>query len=166
MKGRNIVVFDYKSLKEAAKIGDRLGNWNGYPVFSCSKYDLKNKSENIAFIIYDDYSNLVVKKGGTWWHYGSVQENGIVNEKNYRVAYDCGDGSSYYPKKEEEQPQPTHAVCGKSADKCDGRMEEPQDPVIGDVKLGLDVDATLQAAREMTIDSLLEGFNYGLDAKG
>lgn len=157
------MVFDYKSLKEAAKIGDRLGNWNGYPVFSCSKYDLKNKSENIAFIVYDDDSNLVIKKGGTWWLYGSVNENGVVNERHNRAVYDYGDGSSYYPKKEEPL---VHAVCGKSADECDGRMEEPQDPVIGDVKLGLDVDATLQAAREMTIDSLLEGFNYGLDAKG
>lgn len=163
MKGRNIVVFDYKTLKETAKRGDRLGNWNGYPVFSCSKYDLKNKSENIAFIIYDDESNLVIKKGGTWWVYGSVNESGIVSERNNRAVYDCGDGSSYYPKKEEPQ---FHVVCGKSADECDGRMEEPQEPIIGDVKLGLDVDATLQAAREMTIDSLLEGFNYGLDVKG
>ena len=35
--------------------------------------------------------------------------------------------------------------------------------VEGDVLLGLLVDDTLKAARTMTIDSLLEGFNYGLD---
>jgi hypothetical protein len=38
---------------------------------------------------------------------------------------------------------------------------------IGDVKLEIDVEAVLKSARELTIDSLLEGFNYGLDvAKG
>ena len=40
----------------------------------------------------------------------------------------------------------------------------PQEPaaVIADVKLEIDVDEVLQAARTMTVDSLLEGFNYGL----
>jgi hypothetical protein len=30
----------------------------------------------------------------------------------------------------------------------------------------LDIDAILEGCRTMTVDSLLEGFNYGLDAKG
>jgi hypothetical protein len=36
------------------------------------------------------------------------------------------------------------------------------EPVVGDVKLGIDVDDVLKNAREMSIDSLLVGFNYGL----
>jgi hypothetical protein len=33
---------------------------------------------------------------------------------------------------------------------------------VGDVQLEIIVEETLKAAREMSIDSLLEGFDYGL----
>jgi hypothetical protein len=35
--------------------------------------------------------------------------------------------------------------------------------VVADVALGIAVDDMLKSAREMTVDLLLEGFNYGLD---
>ena len=41
------------------------------------------------------------------------------------------------------------------------KLTDPE--VIADVKIGIDVDKVLKAARELTVDSLLEGFNYGLD---
>ena len=37
------------------------------------------------------------------------------------------------------------------------------DEVIGNVKIGIMVDKMLKSARDITIDSLLEGFNYGLE---
>ena len=44
------------------------------------------------------------------------------------------------------------------------KKEEPQkEAVVADVKIGIDVDATLKAARTQTIADLLAGFKYGLD---
>jgi hypothetical protein len=58
-------------------------------------------------------------------------------------------------------------VCGKSDNECDGTAAAAAyEEVVGDVKVGLDIDALLSSVRTMTIDSLLEGFNYGLDVKG
>lgn len=50
----------------------------------------------------------------------------------------------------------------KMNSKNENEMENSNEEVIGDVRLGLLVDETLSSARNMTIDSLLVGFNYGL----
>lgn len=151
--------FSYSALRAAEKSGDRVGHWKGFPVFSCSEGNLHRKSEGAYFIVYDDENAIVRKQDGEWYQWGKVSESGTVNEFDKRKRY------GYY-----ESPKPVaefHPVCGKTADKCDGTAAvAAHDEVVGDVKLGIDVDATLRAAREMTVDSLLEGFNYGLEAKG
>ena len=38
-----------------------------------------------------------------------------------------------------------------------------ENEVVADVRLSLLIDETLQGARNMTVNSLLEGFNYGLE---
>ena len=145
--------FSYNNLRAADKTGERVGNWKGRPVFASMKMDLGSRGTGAFFIVYDD-DNLIVKKDDydTWWVFGQVSEEGSVDECDKR---------RYNPY------AAAHTVCGKNDAECDGTAAAPTvDEVVGDVKIGIDVDATLKAAREMTVDSLLEGFNYGLDTKG
>ena len=158
--------FSYNNLRIADRNGERVGNWKGRPVFASMKMDLESKGIGAYFIVYDD-DNLIVKKDDydTWWAFGQVNEEGQVEECDkrrynpYVNAY-CATGVE----------AAAHAVCGKSEAECNGTAAAPAadyEEVVADVKIGIDVDATLKAAREMTVDSLLEGFNYGLvDAKG
>lgn len=160
--------FTYSALKTAAHNGDRVGNWKGYPVFACERENLDRKSEGAYFIVYDNDNYIVRRIGNQWYSYGQVSESGNVTEWDYKKKYIthqdyepvyCHDTQTY-------EPPAAHAVCGKSADECDGTAAATPDAVVGDVKVGLDIDALLSSVRTMTVDSLLEGFNYGLDAKG
>ena len=152
--------FSYQNLKTASYNGDRVGNWKGYPVFSSHKVGLDTKGDGAFFIVYDD-DNLIVKRdNGTWYCYGQVSAEGQVTECDKRRYQVYAEPMTY------REAVAAHAVCGKNASECDGTAAAAHDEVVGDVKLGLDIDAMLQAARTMTVDSLLEGFNYGLEAKG
>ena len=143
--------FTYNSLRAAAYEGLKLGNWNGKAVFTCSKKELEDRGNGAYYIIYDDNNSLVSKSGYSWTKYGEVDRAGSVHE--------CKLQAYYLPMKQEY-----HAVCKKPENECNGTVEVSA-AVIGDVKLGIDVDETLRAARTMTIESLLEGFNYGLETK-
>ena len=158
--------FSYDNLRMAEHSGDRVGNWKGFPVFASRQTMLDDKASGAFFIVYDD-DNLIVKRdNGTWYCYGQVSVGGQVeecNKRRYNVYTEpmkyCYDTQTYEPA--------AHAVCGKKADECDGTAAAAaHDEVVGDVKVGLDIDALLSSVRTMTVDSLLEGFNYGLDAKG
>ena len=159
--------FSYNNLRAADKTGERVGNWKGRPVFASMKMDLGSRGTGAFFIVYDD-DNVIVKKDDydSWWVFGQVSEEGSVDECDKRRynpfanAY-CATGVEAAA----AVATAAHAVCGKNSAECDGTAALP-DEVVADVKIGIDVDATLKAAREMTVDSLLEGFNYGLDAKG
>ena len=151
--------FSYNNLRIADKAGERVGNWKGRPVFASMKLDLGSRGTGAFFIVYDD-DNVIVKKDDydTWWVFGQVSEAGSVDECDKRrynpfATVYCHDTETYEPV--------AHAVCGKNDAECNGTAA-PAAEVVADVKIGIDVDATLKAAREMTIDSLLEGFNYGL----
>jgi hypothetical protein len=162
---KNEMKFSYQNLKSAEYSGDRVGNWKGFPVFASKKMSLDDKASGAFFIVYDD-DNLIVKRdNGTWYCYGQVSESGSVTEcdkRRYKVYAEpvvyCHDTQTYEPA--------AHAVCGKNAAECNGTAAAAYDEVVGDVKVGLDIDALLDSVRTMTVDSLLEGFNYGLDAKG
>lgn len=152
--------FSYSNLKSADQGGNRVGNWHGAPVFASSQHGLKNKSSGVYYIVYDDNNKIVRYKNGDWYEYGTVSEAGNVDEYRSPRSYVREYQSPQYYKEE------THAVCGKTADECDGTAAAADCGPIGDVKIGIDVEAVLKNAREMTVDSLLEGFNYGLEAKG
>ncbi len=148
--------FGYSSLKNAEMEGVRLGRWRDKPVFAASRISLLSKGTGAFYVVYDDENMLVEKTyNGTWYAYGTVSKSGNVSEFDERCRYWVVEKATAAEEK--------HAVCGKSAKECDGTAAETAAEVMGDVKLGLDVDATLKMAREITIDSLLEGFNYGLD---
>ena len=154
--------FSYNNLRIADKSGERVGNWKGRPVFASMKMDLGSRGTGAFFIVYDD-DNVIVKKDDydTWWVFGQVSEEGSVDECDKRRYNPFANAYCAYA----YEAAAAHAVCGKNEAECNGTAAMP-DEVVADVKIGIDVDSVLKAAREMTVDSLLEGFNYGLEAKG
>ena len=159
--------FSYNELKIASKNGDQLGKWKGYNVFTCTKNELNEMGSGVVFIVYDDKNALVRKVSDTWRIFGYVSEDGHVTELNSPLIYTikeqkmtyCYDTKAYEPVAQayDTAAEAAANVCGKE-EKCEAAHEV----AVGDVKLGIDVDKVLQAAREMTVDSLLAGFNYGL----
>ena len=149
--------FSYDNLRMMEQFGDRVGNWKGFPVFAVRAMNLDNKSGGAFFIVYDDDNVIVKRDNGAWYCYGQVNVEGQVEECSKRRYNAYAEPVTY---------EAAHVVCGKSDSECDGTAAAAADEVVGDVKVGLDIDALLSSVRTMTIDSLLEGFNYGLDAKG
>ena len=156
--------FSYDNLKMMEQCGDRIGNWKGLPVFAVREMNLDNKSGGAFFIVYDDDNVIVKRDNGAWYCYGQVSAGGQVTECNKRRYNVYAEAVTYCATGVEAAR--AHAVCGKNEAECDGTAAADADEVVGDVKLGLDIDNVLQAARTMTVDSLLEGFDYGLEAKG
>lgn len=146
------MVFDYNGLKQAAKEGSRLGNWKSLPVFSCARLRLSHKGNGAYYIVYDDDNALVKKTGDNWSRYGYVDKDGGVHEES----------SGIYPinsKPQVPKPQTTTYSVIPSPGKTEAKK---RDEVVADVRTEIDVEATLKRAREMTVEDLLEGFNYGL----
>jgi hypothetical protein len=136
--------FDYNTLRTAANNGTRLGAWKGKSVFACSRKDLENQGSGAYYIVYDDDNALVGRSSsGGLWKYGSVAVNGNVDELSQSERYDKPKAAAKMSKPVAEMPEVEH--------------------VSADFKMEMDVEAVLKQAREMTIDSLLEGFNYGLE---
>ena len=144
--------FDYSSLRTAANNGARLGAWKGKSVFACSRKDLENKGSGAYYIVYDDDNSLVGRSSsGGLWKYGSVAVNGNVDELSQSERYD----------KPTSQLERADAAVAFTF----GDQNEPTVDV--DFRMNADVNEVLKQAREMTIDDLLAGFDYGLEvAKG
>ena len=139
------MTFDYRTLRNAAKEGTHLGNWRGKPVFACSAADIKDKGNGAYFVLYDDENLLVARNNnGNLMSYGSVSTSGTVTEYSFAKGY--GAGETKKEKKEEKKREPVKMPT---------------------VTMGVDYEVivanTLQAARDMTVNDLLDGFNYGLD---
>ena len=133
--------FTYAELRKVSMRGERIGQWNGLNVYPASSADLDDYGNGAYLILYDDDNRLVKKSSsGDWYSYGWVDSTGNVHEYSA-------------PRRYKETPVPTE------------KKEEPvkEEEVIADVQIGIDVDKVLKTARELTVDSLLEGFNYGLD---
>ena len=142
-KMEGIMNLDYYTLKQMAQEGDSLGNWNGKRVFACSAADLESKGTGAYYILYDDENKLVGKDGKHYYSYGSVSASGSVTEYSTRRRY--------------------NTVCETQHDHGYNKAEyvpgyEVSERPTGDVKMEIDVEATLKAAREMSIADLLAGF--------
>ena len=172
------MTFDYNTLKRAARDGSRLGNWNGKAVFAASANDLENKGNGAFYILYDDENRLVTRVGSSWKSYGEVSEQGSVSEyssaRNYKTPAEAAaaaarkTSTSGMRYSSEPIPQATMTVSYASEGSYSPGYNRAERPV-GDVKLEIDVEKTLKMAREMTVESLLEGFLPGVDfsvAKG
>lgn len=140
--------FTYQILRQAEASGDRIGNWKGMPVFACRANNLKHKGSGAYFILYDDENKLVGMFQDDWYEYGTVSSSGNVSELDRRRLYG------------ESKPKPAPK---KEAPKTYTTETKKKEAVVADVKIGIDVDATLKAARTQTIADLLAGFKYGLD---
>ena len=185
------MTFDYSTLRKAEREGMRLGNWNGKAVFASSANNLENKGSGAYYILYDDENRIVARTNNGWKSFGEVSAQGSVNEyssaRNYKTPAEAAAAarkakeersSAAWPQtsgmrySSEPIPQAAVAVCGYTADAPVGtggsyspgydRTERP----MGDVKLEIDVEKTLKMAREMTVESLLEGFLPGVVVKG
>ena len=139
------MVFSYNNLMSAAKSGQRLGKWKDLPVFSCYRQGLSQKGNGAYYVIYDDDNAFVKKSGSMWFRYGYLDESGSVHEE---------DKKEYFPWEKKAKVDAPVKAEPQTFDVAPGPM--------ADVKLELDVERTLKKAREMTIEDLLTGFNYGL----
>lgn len=136
--------FTYAELRKMSTRGERVGQWNGLNVYAASAAELEEYGNGAYLILYDD-DNVLVRKDsrGRWHSYGWVSSTGSVHEYSAPRCY-----------REE-----VVAVEKKTEEVKEVKEEE----IIADVQIGIDVNKTLKAARELTVESLLEGFNYGLD---
>ena len=139
------MTFNYGTLKQAAKEGSRLGKWKDLPVFSCDRQSLTQKGNGAYYVVYDHDNAFVKKSGSMWFRYGYLDESGSVHEE---------DKKEYFPwEKKAKVEAPV---------KAEPQTFNVSPGPVADVKLELDVEGTLKKAREMTIEDLLKGFNYGL----
>ena len=171
--------FTYQILRQAEASGDRIGNWKGMPVFACRANNLKHKGSGAYFILYDDENRLVTRVGSGWKSYGEVSEQGSVSKyssaRNYRTPAEAAAaarkaGERSYPTSgmrysSEPIPQATMTVSYAPEGSYTPGYDRAERPV-ADVKVEIDVEATLKKAREMTIDDLLDGFMVGVMAVG
>ena len=158
------MVFSYNNLMSAAKSGQRLGKWKDLPVFSCDRQGLSQKGNGAYYVVYDDDNAFVKKSGSMWFRFGYLDKEGSVHEDTKREYFPIRterDKEVFYynEKKAEVQYVPTahHTTTSTSAP-----GPSMTTTTTADVKLEIDVEGTLKKAREMTIEDLLAGFNYGL----
>lgn len=155
------MTFDYNTLKKAAANGGKIGNWKGLPVFSVSRDTLKNRGNGAYYVVYDEDNSFVKKEGAMWFRYGYLDKEGSVHEDTKREYFPIRTERDkevfYYNEKKatvEFAPVPTAHHTTSTSSSTPGTT--------ADVKLEIDVEGTLKKAREMTIEDLLAGFNYGL----
>ena len=179
------MTFDYNTLKRAAKDGLRLGSWNGKAVFAAPSSRLDNLGSGAYYILYDDENKIVAKTSNGWKSYGEVSESGSVNEyssaRNYKTPAEAAAAarkakeersSAAWPQtsgmRYSSEPIPQATMTVSYAPTYAPGYDRAERPV-GDVRLEIDVEKTLKIAREMTVESLLEGFLPGVSydaAKG
>ena len=150
------MVFSYNNLMSAARSGQRLGKWKDLPVFSCDRMGLAQKGNGAYYVVYDDDNAFVKKSGSMWFRFGYLDKEGSVHEDTKREYFPIRTERDkevfYYNEKKATVefapvPQTSASTSGTTT---------------ADVKLEIDVEGTLKKAREMTIEDLLAGFNYGL----
>lgn len=140
--------YSFNELQRAWITDSKLGTWQGWPVFACTKQEalaLTDKNDNF-YIVFDD-GNALVRQGK---RYGTVSEMGNVDEWRWPMQY--ADASA--------------SATAKTAN-VSTKTEEPvaAEEVGTTVSLetsSANLDDVLKKAREMTVESLLEGFNYGV----
>ena len=174
-------MWTYDTLKRYADNESKIGDWKGKRVYVASYEDLGWLNSDHCFIIYDDGNKLIQCQhdilGYHWMVVGYVYSNGNVKEctpfkyenLNEKVSYKYEISNEKVNLKTEMKNE-TKKSNGKMNSKPEMKTSNEKvnsktdyDEVIGDVRLGILVDETLSSARTTTIDSLLAGFDYGLD---
>lgn len=149
------MTFDYNTLKKAAANGGKIGNWKGLPVFSVNKDTLRNRGNGAYYVIYDEDNSFVKKEGAMWFRYGYLDKEGSVHEQTKR---------EYFPTPaKREEPKVAKYDAVKAEFTYVPTTSSTPGTTTADVRVEIDVEGTLKKAREMTIEDLLAGFNYGLE---
>lgn len=152
------MTFDYNTLKKAAANGGKIGNWKGLPVFSVSRDTLRNRGNGAYYVVYDEDNSFVKKEGAMWFRYGYLDKEGSVHEQTKREYFPT-------PSKREEPKVAKYDAVKAEFSYVPAAHHETTTSTPGttaDVRVEIDVEATLKKAREMTIEDLLAGFDYGL----
>lgn len=145
--------FTYSALNNAWFNDERIGRWKNSPVYAMKRSAMGDCVNGVYYVIFDDGNKLVKLNGsGEFVMHGYITSSGHVEEYNYKMRY-------ISPKEEREAAEARAATEAEREAAEAASYEE----VVGDIRLGDLVAQTLETARTMTIDSLLEGFNYGLD---
>lgn len=142
------MLFNYENLKKAAKDGIKIGRWNGKSVFAINAHELDKYGSGAYYVLYNDNSTIVALDGNKWYEYGTLNNDGSVNEHSRRRLYE-----PQPQKKEEEEEEEVSLTPGYDV------SERP----IGDVKSEIDIENVLKSAREMAVENLLEGFLVGVN---
>lgn len=166
--------FDYYTLKKLAKEGSRIGNWNGKAVFAASASNLENLGGGAFYVLYDDDNKIVGRDGKHFYSYGTVSESGSVSEYSSRRRYNAVCETQHNhgyevnaAMKSAAMPQSEPIPAATAAVSYAPGYDVSERPV-GDVKAEIDVEKVLKSAREMSVESLLDGFLSGVsfEAKG
>ena len=137
--------FTYDNLRHAWAMNEKIGNWKGKPVYATAKKNIGECVNGVYYIVFDDENTIIgINRENRLMQYGTINVKGEVDEFQFAATY-----VKEMPRKKEE-PSPEAEASGAAE-------------IGGDVRLGELVAQTLKAARDMTVDSLLEGFNYGLE---
>ena len=133
--------FTYDNLRHAWAMNEMIGNWKGKPVYATAKKNIGECVNGVYYIVFDDENTIIgINRENRLMQYGTINVKGEVDEFQFAATY-----VKEMPRKKEKEP------------------EAEASEIVGDVRLGELVAQTLKAARDMTVDSLLEGFNYGLE---
>ena len=136
--------FTYDNLRHAWAMNEKIGNWKGKPVYATAKKNIGECVNGVYYIVFDDENTIIgINRENRLMQYGTINVKGEVDEFQFAATY-----VKEMPQKREPSATP---------------VAEEEEEVVGDVRLGELVAQTLKAARDMTVDSLLEGFNYGLE---
>ena len=151
------MTFDCNTLKKAAANGGKIGNWKGLPVFSVSRDTLRNRGNGAYYVIYDEDNSFVKKDGAMWFRYGYLDKEGSVHEQTKREYFPT-------PSRKEEPKVAKYDTMKAEFTYVPAAATTTCAPgnTTADVRVEIDVEATLKKAREMTIEDLLKGFDYGL----
>lgn len=148
--------FTYSALNNAWFNDERIGRWKNSPVYAMKRSAMGDCVNGVYYVIFDDGNKLVkLNSSGEFIMHGYITESGHVEEYNYKMRY--------ISPKEEREAAEERAATEAEREAKEEISEAIAEEIIGDVRLGDLVAQTLETARTMTIDSLLEGFEYGLD---
>ena len=135
--------FTYDNLRHAWAMNEMIGNWKGKPVYATAKKNIGECVNGVYYIVFDDENTIIgINRENRLMQYGTINVKGEVDEFQFAATY-----VKEMPRKKEKELEATAA----------------EEEIVGDVRLGELVAQTLKAARDMTVDLLLEGFNYGLE---
>ena len=163
--------FDYYTLKKLAKEGSRIGNWNGKAVFATSAAQLQNLGGGAFYVLYDDDNKIVGRDGKHFYSYGTVSESGSVSEYSSRRRYNqvCETQHNHGYEVNAAMKYSSEPIPAATAEVSYAPGYDVSERPVGDVKAEIDVEKVLKSAREMTVESLLDGFLSGVNfdvAKG